>query len=74
MMDELNSKILDNITKVCICKGISRAAIKNAITDGANTVSEVQRVTGAGQGACNGRRCTEKIHQLLDQNATGRSR
>ncbi|MEA4961098.1 (2Fe-2S)-binding protein [Lutispora sp.] len=65
MEQNLNSEILDKLTKVCICKGISRAAIKQAIKNGANTVADVQKITGAGEGSCGGRRCTEKIQQLL---------
>lgn len=42
MEQNLNSEILDKLTKVCICKGISRTAIKN----GARTVADVQKVTG----------------------------
>lgn len=68
-MDEnLNSQIMDKITKVCICKGIPRASIKNAIKAGAKTVAEVQKATGAGSGPCGGKRCTEKIEQLLKEN------
>lgn len=63
----LNSGILDKITKVCICKGIPRASIKKAIANGAETVEEVQKVTGAGNGSCGGKRCTEKIQQLLGE-------
>ncbi|MDF2678355.1 MAG: hypothetical protein K0Q97_2705 [Bacillota bacterium] len=57
---------MDKLTKVCLCKGISRATIKNTIKNGANTVTEVQKATGAGSGSCKGKRCTEKIQQLLD--------
>jgi NAD(P)H-nitrite reductase large subunit len=64
----LNSEILDKITKVRICKGITRAAIKKAISNGAKTVTEVKKVTGAGGGSCGGKRCTEKILQLLNEN------
>ena len=63
----LNSEILDKITKVCICKGIARATIKKAIANGAKTVEEVQKATGAGKGSCGGKRCTEKIQQLLSE-------
>lgn len=65
--NNLNQEIMDKLTKVCICKGISRATIKKAISDGAKTVSEVQKATGAGSGPCGGRRCTPKIQELLDQ-------
>lgn len=61
MEQNLNSEILDKLTKVCICKGISRTAIKN----GARTVADVQKVTGTGGDPCGGRRCTEKTQQLL---------
>lgn len=65
MDDNLNSEIMDKLTKVCICKAISRAAIKKAIHNGAKTLEEVQKATGAGSGSCGGRRCSEKIEQLL---------
>lgn len=66
MEQSLNSEILDRMTKVCICKGISRATVKKAIRNGAKTVREVQKATGAGSGSCGGKRCTEKIQQLLE--------
>lgn len=65
MEQNINSEILDKLTKVCVCKGISRAAIKKAIKNGAKTIVEVKKITGAGGGSCCGRRCTEKIQQLL---------
>lgn len=65
MEQNLKPEIMDKLTKVCICKGITRAAIKTAIRNGAKTVPEVQKATGAGSGSCGGRRCTEKIEQLL---------
>lgn len=66
--ENLNAEILDKLTKVCICKGIPRAKIKKAIRDGAKTVAEVQKSTGAGSGPCGGKRCTPKIEQLLNEN------
>jgi bacterioferritin-associated ferredoxin len=72
MEQNLNSEILDKITKVCICKGISRATIKKAIANGARTVSEIQKATGAGSGPCQGRRCTEKIQSLLEDSDCAR--
>lgn len=67
MAEELNQQVLDKLTKVCLCKGISRASIKKAIAAGADTVEKVQKATGAGSGSCQGRRCTEKIEELLGQ-------
>lgn len=66
MNEDFNADIMDKHTKICICKGISRATIKNAIKQGAKTVTEVQKETGAGSGPCKGRRCTPKIEQLLN--------
>lgn len=63
--NNLQSEIMDKMTKVCICKGISRATMKKVIRDGAVTVAEVQKATGAGSGSCGGRRCTPKIEQLI---------
>lgn len=67
MEQNINPEILDKLTKVCLCKGISRAAIKKAIKNGAKTIAEVKKATGAGSGACSGKRCTPKIQQLLDE-------
>lgn len=60
-----NQEIMDKLTKVCICKGIPRSTMKNAIRNGAKTLGEVQKATGAGSGPCGGRRCTPKILELL---------
>ena len=62
----LNQEIIDKMTKVCICKGIPRSTMKNAIKNGARNLEQVQKDTGAGSGPCGGRRCTPKILELLD--------
>ncbi len=64
-MADLNEEIMDKMTKVCICKGISRATIKKAIENGADTLEKVRKATGAGSGPCGGRRCTPRIEALL---------
>ena len=63
-----NQEIMDKLTKVCLCKGISRQTIKKAINDGADTLEKVQKATGAGSGSCKGRRCTPKIEELISIN------
>jgi bacterioferritin-associated ferredoxin len=63
---DLNSEIMDKLTKVCICKGIPRSTMKKVIMNGASTLEEVQKATGAGSGPCGGRRCTPKILNLLE--------
>lgn len=65
MEQEKHDMIMDKLTKVCLCKAISRAKIKEAIKNGARSVQEVQKATGAGSGGCSGRRCTPKIEELL---------
>lgn len=67
MEQNIKPEILDKITKVCLCKGISRASIKKAILNGAKTIEEVRKATGAGSGPCGGKRCTPKIEELLEQ-------
>lgn len=66
MSSEINDAIMDKLTKVCLCKGISRATIKQAIANGADTVAKVNKATGSGSGSCGGRRCGPKIQELLD--------
>ncbi|HHX11735.1 MAG TPA: (2Fe-2S)-binding protein [Clostridiales bacterium] len=64
--DEKTMDIMDKMTKVCICKGISRSTMKKVIREGATTLEEVRKSTAAGSGSCGGRRCTPKILQLLE--------
>lgn len=67
MEQNLDEEIKDRFTKVCLCKAISRASIKKAIKNGATSVEEVKRATGAGTGSCGGKRCNCKIQVLIDQ-------
>lgn len=67
MYEKLNEEILDKLTKVCLCKAITKAKIKDAINNGANTLEKVQKSTGAGSGSCKGRRCTPKILEIINE-------
>ena len=67
MDNNLNEDILDKLTKTCTCKQITRAKIKEAIKNGASTIEEVQKATGAGSGACKGKNCSSRINHLLEQ-------
>ncbi len=67
MDQNINSDIMDKLTKVCLCKAIPRSTIKRAIQNGARTVEDIQKVTGAGTGGCKGSRCTPKIVEILKQ-------
>ncbi len=66
-MSEINEAVMDKLTKVCLCKSISRATIKQAIANGADTVAKVNQAVGSGSGPCRGRRCGPKIQAILDQ-------
>ena len=66
MENNLNADILYKITKVCTCKSISRAKIKEDNKNGANTVEEVSKITGACTGSCHGFRCKSKIQNLIN--------
>lgn len=65
MEQNINNEIMDKLTKVCLCKAIPRSTIKKAIQNGAKTVEEIQKITGAGSGGCRGHRCTPKIEEIL---------
>lgn len=61
-----NEAIMDKLTKVCVCKGITRDKIKKSIAEGASTVEEVNKITGCGSGSCKGKFCSDKIKKLLE--------
>ena len=44
MSEELNEELLDKLTKVCLCKGISRASIKKAIAQGADSLERCRKL------------------------------
>jgi bacterioferritin-associated ferredoxin len=67
MDNNLNDTILDKLTKTCTCKLITRAKIKEAIKNGATSLEEVQKITGAGSGPCKGKNCSSRIKELLEQ-------
>lgn len=65
-MTDTELLIKDKYTKICICKSISRATIKEAIRNGAKSLDDVKRKTRATTGACKGDRCRQKIKSLLE--------
>lgn len=54
--------------KVCLCKGITKETIVEAIKSGAHSVEEVKDKTGATTGFCNGGRCKVTIEKLIEEN------
>ena len=67
---ELQQLVLDKTTKVCVCKVISRAKIKESIKSGAHTLDAVIKDTGACTGSCKGVRCKSKIENLIEELTT----
>ena len=65
MNNNANTEILDKLTKLCVCKVITRAAIKESIKKGNNTLEKVMADTGAATGSCKGCRCKYKIEELI---------
>ncbi len=62
-MDE--QAIKDRLTKTCVCRQVTRATIKAAIMDGADTIEKIKTKTGALTGSCHGRKCRGSIEDLL---------
>ena len=67
MDNNLNEAVLDKLTKTCTCKLITRAKIKEAIKNGASTLEEIQKATGAGSGPCKGNNCSPRINDILEK-------
>nr|WP_320012313.1 (2Fe-2S)-binding protein [uncultured Desulfobulbus sp.] len=62
---EANERLMAKLKAGCICKGVKLIRLIEAIEQGASTVSEVQQACGIGDGSCKGKRCGEKIEELL---------
>ena len=53
----------------CICKGVKLIRLIEAIENGATSFDEVARQTGIGDGSCGGKRCGQKVAELLGVDA-----
>lgn len=60
-------EIKDRLTKTCPCRQVTRAAIKAAISEGADTLEKVKTKTGATTGCCKGTRCKASIERLIEE-------
>nr|WP_307993223.1 (2Fe-2S)-binding protein [uncultured Niameybacter sp.] len=69
-MEQLNQDIKDRLEKVCVCRAITKEAIKNSIRKGNKTVEAVAADTGATKGGCKGFRCKGKIEDLIAEYGT----
>jgi len=63
-MDE--REILDRLKPICLCKGIRKAIFLKHIAAGITGVHELKKATGAGNGPCEGERCTVRIADMLE--------
>lgn len=52
-------------TIVCRCEEVTLGQIREAIANGAASVSEVKRMTRAGMGLCQGRTCSKLISRMI---------
>lgn len=68
---DMNQQVMDKMTKVCVCKAISRDNIKIAIKNGADSLEKVKAATGATAGCCGGFRCADKIEELIEDHKNG---
>ena len=62
-----DEKIMVRLKPGCICMGIKLHRILEAIEQGATSFEEIARITGIGQGDCDGKRCGKKVKELLQQ-------
>jgi NADPH-dependent 2,4-dienoyl-CoA reductase/sulfur reductase-like enzyme len=57
--------LLTDDTLLCRCEEITAGQVRQAIAEGATTVSAVRMVTRAGMGRCQGRMCGSSVAELL---------
>ena len=50
---------------VCICNAVTESELHSAVAEGAASLNELMRTTGAG--TCCGS-CTEEVERLIDEN------
>ncbi|MDH4163477.1 MAG: (2Fe-2S)-binding protein [Nitrospirota bacterium] len=60
-----DQEIIEGLKPVCLCKGIRKSVFLKHIRAGIRTVDGLRKATGAGSGSCGGKRCKERIEELL---------
>ena len=55
---------MDSDKVVCNCLNVTNGMIKDAVYNGANTLEDVQKITGAGT-ACGA--CVDNVQHLVEQ-------
>lgn len=56
---------------VCLCEGVTKGQVLQAIRRGALSVEGVKRRVGTGMGHCQGSRCSRQIEKLLEECRNG---
>lgn len=62
---EPDERMMAKLKAGCICKGVKLIRLIEAIENGATTFAQVADRTGIGDGPCKGKRCGEKVQELL---------
>ena len=66
-MADSTAEWIKNNKKICLCNGITRKTIVDAIRNGADTLDKVAIATGAGTGNCKGARCDKAIEEIIKE-------
>lgn len=64
---EPNERMMAKLKAGCICKGVKLIRLIEAIENGATSFEQVAAHTGIGDGPCQGKRCGEKVAELLER-------
>jgi len=58
-------ELINNIKKICICRGITVRTINKAMSEGCLSFEALRRQLGTGTGNCKAKRCREKIEKMV---------
>lgn len=64
---EPDERTMARLKAGCICKGVKLIRLIEAIENGATSFAQVAAATGIGTGPCKGKRCRQKVKELLEQ-------
>lgn len=64
---DTQKNLIENIKKVCICRGITMGTIVKAIREGSLSFTALRRKIGVGTGNCKAKRCRSKIETKVKE-------
>ena len=64
---EPDERTMARLKAGCICKGVKLIRLIEAIENGATSFAQVAAATGIGTGPCKGKRCRQKVKELLER-------